>query len=136
VSASCCYMSELKHKYFTSISTKYSLYTIKFHYMFRPTWAIFRWTLYKVSQYLQVTTSVYMEARSSKTLKHWNIKNIKLNLKHWKFKRSKSLCDESGVIINISWTHYCLTSIEHTVEIKVKNVLMYCVVLNGHSSIL
>jgi hypothetical protein len=45
-------MKKLKHKYFTSIATKYSLYTIKFHYMFRPPRAIFRWTLYKVSQYL------------------------------------------------------------------------------------
>jgi hypothetical protein len=25
VSASCCYMSEIKHKYFASIATKYSL---------------------------------------------------------------------------------------------------------------
>jgi hypothetical protein len=36
VSASCCYMSELKHNFFTSKATKYSLYTIKSHYMFRP----------------------------------------------------------------------------------------------------
>jgi hypothetical protein len=35
----------IKHKYFASIATKYSLAHNYIHYMFRPTWAILRWTL-------------------------------------------------------------------------------------------
>jgi hypothetical protein len=49
-----------------------------------------------------------------------NIKNIKLNLKHRKFKRSRRSCYESGARINVFRMHYCPTSVEHAVEIKVK----------------
>jgi hypothetical protein len=41
VSASCCYMSEIKHKYFASIATKYSLaynYIITFTTCFSQCW--------------------------------------------------------------------------------------------------
>jgi hypothetical protein len=36
------YHTEIKHKYFASIATKYSLAYNYIHYMFQPTWAILR----------------------------------------------------------------------------------------------
>jgi hypothetical protein len=53
-----------------------------------------------------------MEVYISKTLK---TSNLQLKLKN--LKRS---CDEPDARIKVFWTYYCLTSVEHAVEIGVK----------------
>jgi hypothetical protein len=69
VSASCCYTSVIKHKYFASIATKYSLAYNYIHYIF---WANVGHPQVNTIQYMQVTTKV---CGNTKIL---NTKNIKL----------------------------------------------------------
>jgi hypothetical protein len=61
---------ELKHKHFTSIATKYKFIYIQVSLHVSADVGHPQVNTTQGSQYLQVTTSVYMEAHSSKTLKH------------------------------------------------------------------